>query len=85
MHENKSVKVEDKSQERIDRGWRRYEERDIKGSHSRQHLKSDSSCELSQTAQFKPNKSVEQKKSSQMVMNSSLKHFQELLKYKCSH
>lgn len=54
--ENKSIRAEEKGiKERV---WRRYEEPAIKGSQSKQHLKSGSSCELSKTTQFKPNKSV---------------------------
>lgn len=58
--------------------------KDFNNSHSRQHLKSNSSMELNKTTQFRPHKSQEPKQLMQMAMNSSLRHFQELLKYKCN-
>lgn len=57
QYQNKPTNIDNKFQLE-ERGWKRYEERGLVGSHSRDHFKSDSSCELSKTAHFRPNKSV---------------------------
>ncbi len=48
------------------------------------HLKSNSSLDLNKTTQFRPNRSVEMPHSHNFNMTSSLRHFQELMKYKCN-